>query len=142
MIPCVKIVTEKVPQPFAAYNFWFFLLIRPESQHDGALVWHEKTHIAQMWMWWAAWSILATLVIGIVMLPPVWYLAVLPGAGIHALLYQFSRDYRRWAEVEAYRVQCALGLQELQAARWLSDESRYGLWVSAETALRLLRGKL
>lgn len=87
-----------------------FIFIRPEYREDRGLLAHEKVHV---WQW-------------------------LMSAGLHGVMYRFSRGYRLAAELEAYREQ----------ARHYADDRRpifarhiatlYGLNITEPEALELL----
>ena len=75
------ITTTLIRQPFDAITAWPFIFIRPEFKNDEALIAHEMVHYRSM-----AW------------LTPFWWLR-----------YALSKSFRWAQEVEAYRVQIALG---------------------------------
>jgi hypothetical protein len=90
----------------------FLIFIRPQYKDDRGLLEHEKVHRKQFFK---------------------------HGLFIHSLLYKFVPEYRIASEVEAFREQ----------ARWYEDDrlphfakiiaTRYGLNVTEEAALKLLR---
>ena len=75
------ITTNLIRQPFDALTAWPFIFVRPESKNDQALIAHEMVHYRSM-----AW------------VTPFWWLR-----------YALSKSFRWIQEVEAYRVQIALG---------------------------------
>ena len=85
-----------------ARSYWFFIVVRPDAINDHALIEHELEHCRQAWR--------------------------LPF--LHILLYAMSSRYRRWAEVEAFRVQVAHGMRVEDARTALWDMYRED--VSAE----------
>jgi hypothetical protein len=54
-----------------------FIFIRPQYHADLGILAHERVHVRQ---WWRTF-------------------------GLHSILYPFSREYRMWAEAEAYKAQ-------------------------------------
>lgn len=92
-----------------------FVFIRPKYRDDLGLLAHELCHEDQAWSYG---------------FPP-----------IHALRYALSKSYRLACEVEAYREQ-ALYYPDDRRERFAGFISRdYGLNVTAEEALRLLKGQ-
>lgn len=75
--PAIVIYTDRVPRGSAGVANAFVVRIRPDYRDDRGLLVHELEHVRQ---WW-----------------------VMPV--ISDLLYLFSRRYRLWAEVRAYRKQ-------------------------------------
>lgn len=121
----------------------FMGLVRPKYRNDAAIIQHEREHIRQWWM---------CLCLGL--LPCVAYTAhtmtyggfmqqvalFLFSASIsaHALLYYFSKSYRLWAEVRAYKESLKYKPQMIdQYAKHISQ--KYNLDVSiSEAKIRLL----
>lgn len=104
----ILIRTRIVPGGFSALALWPFLFIRPEAATDAALVAHEKVHLQEQARW--------------LVLP--WWLA-----------YLASRRFRLAAEVRAYRVQIAYGLDPERAAQLLTT---YRTGANLEQARELL----
>ena len=99
----VKIIpTTRLLFGATARSYWFFIVVRPDAIGDRALIEHELEHCRQAWR--------------------------LPF--LHILLYAMSLRYRRWAEVEAFRVQVAHGMHVDDARIALLDMYREA--VSAE----------
>lgn len=108
----ITITTNRfIPDRFAATTYGPIILVRPEYREDRGLLAHEKVHV---WQW-------------------------LMSAGLHGVMYRFSRGYRLCAELEAYREQ----------ARHYADDRRpifahhiatlYGLNITESEALAALR---
>ena len=75
------ITTSLINKPFDALTAWPFIFVRPECKDDKALIAHEMVHYKSM-----AW------------VTPFWWLR-----------YVMSKSFRWSQEVEAYRVQIAMG---------------------------------
>lgn len=110
----ITITTNRfIPERFAATTYGPIILVRPEHREDRGLLAHEKVHV---WQW-------------------------LMSAGLHGLMYRFSRGYRLAAEIEAY----------LEQARCYADDRRqifarhiatlYDLDITESEALAML-GKI
>lgn len=100
---------------FGGKSYGLFVLILEAYRNDRGLHVHELAHVEQ--------ALLGLLV-------------------FHALLYKFSRGYRLWAEVEAYRRQIAAygpGASIEFAVRFLTW--KYDLRIAEEKARALLEGK-
>lgn len=89
-----------------------FIFIRPEYRGDTGLLAHEQVHVRQAWR-------------GLLI--------------IHALCYLLSPRYKLECEVEAYREQAKHYQDDRlpKFARFISE--RYGLKISTDDALKLLR---
>ena len=86
------ITTSLINEPFDAFTAWPFIFIRPEYKDNAAMIAHEMVHYKSM-----AW------------VTPFWWLR-----------YSFSQSFRWRQEVEAYRVQIAMGgITALEAAELL-----------------------
>ena len=86
------VTTDLINKPFDAFSAWPFIFVRPERKDDKALIAHEMVHYKSM-----AW------------VTPFWWLR-----------YYFSQAFRWAQEVEAYRVQIAMGgITVLEAAELL-----------------------
>lgn len=89
------------------------IFIRPKYKNDIGLRMHEWTHVKQ------------------------WLMTF----GVHSMLYLMSKRYKLWAEVQAYKEQlkfCLTDKSELFAG-FIS--SNYGLDVTKEEVLILLKSK-
>ena len=75
------VTTILINAPFDALTAWPFIFVRPEYKDDQALIAHEMVHYRDM-----AW------------ITPFWWLR-----------YALSKSFRWAQELEAYRVQIALG---------------------------------
>ena len=75
------VTTNIMSHPFDAVTMWPFIFIRPEYKDNAAMIAHEMVHYKDM-----AW------------ITPFWWLR-----------YTFSKSFRWAQEVEAYRVQIAMG---------------------------------
>lgn len=107
-------ITDDIPQEFAGRCVgWRRVQIRSDYRNDAGLLAHEQRHV---WQWW---------------LNP-----------LHPLLMKFSRSYRLWSEVDAYRVQARCYPDEQQPAKLAKFAefiaTRYGLDTSAAEVLRRL----
>lgn len=98
-----------IPDRFAAFTLWPFILIRPEFKNDEGLKAHEEVHWHQTWT----------------------------TCFLHPLLYKFSKKYRLKAEVEAYREQLTYGGKAEEFAEFLA--TKYDLDITKEQALELLK---
>ena len=103
------VTTSLINKPFDALTAWPFIFVRPECKDDPAMIAHEMVHYKSM-----AW------------LTPFWWLR-----------YAFSKSFRWSQEVEAYRVQIALGGIALEDAVWLLET--YGTGHTAEQAREALQ---
>ena len=102
------ITSNLIRYPYDAITAWPFIFIRPNCKNDTALIAHEMVHYRDM-----AW------------VTPFWWLR-----------YAMSSSFRWAQEVEAYRVQIALGgITAPQAAELLCT---YGTGHSLEQALEAL----
>jgi hypothetical protein len=108
--------TDDMPEGIGGYAKAWFIRIRPKYKDDRGIHSHEETHVFQ---WWVT-------------------------LGFHSLLYLFSKRYRLWAEVEAYRVQLQNppADQKEEYRRLYADyiSSDYGLSVTPDEAYKLLGG--
>lgn len=104
------IQTNLILQPYDAVTVWPFIFIRPECKNDTALIAHEMVHYRSM-----AW------------LTPIW------GAW-----YFLSKKFRWAQEVQAYRVQVALGGISVERAAEMLCTYRTGH--TFEQALDALEG--
>lgn len=104
-----------VPKKSAGCARGPLIFIRPEYKGDAGLLAHEKVHVKQ------------------------WLRTIYSLGAVHALLYLFSDKYKLACEVEAYRAQAACYADDRtpQFAIYIADD--YGLSISAEDALKLLR---
>ena len=100
-----------VPEGAAGCCRGFVIFIRPKYKDDRGLLEHEKVHRRQ----W-----LRTL-------------------GIHSFLYFFVPEYRLASEVEAYRVQAECYTDDRLPKFAKLIATKYGLKVTEENALQLLR---
>lgn len=128
--------TNRLPDGVGGRAYGPVILIRPEYRNDVGIHKHEEEHVRQ----WLHLTLLSALVLLAV------YWPLLPfAAGVFPILYHYSRQVRRWAEVRAYRVQMQypnasrvfLTLDQA-AARLLSP--RYDLRLVFDQAKALLRG--
>lgn len=123
-------------------QFWFFAIVRPEHRGKQHIVEHERAHIKQ---WWLTTLLTATAVgfgsfvankhLGVTweQLAP---LVFLPPS-MHGLLYLMLRNYRLWAEVQAYRVSLAYRPDQLDKyANALA--TKYKLNITTSRARELL----
>lgn len=110
MYPFTFYTNRFIPAEHAACARGFVIFIRPEYKDDKGLLAHEMEHVYQ----WCA------------------------TIGLHSFFYLLSKQYRLWAEVEAYKEQLKYSPgNELRFAEFIAD--KYGLNVSAEEALELLK---
>lgn len=87
------------------------IFLRPKYRNDEGLYRHELQHVKQWWF---------TL-------------------GFHSLFYTFSDVYKLWAEVEAYKVQAKCYPDDRSEVFATFISTNYGLDVSLEQALVLLK---
>ena len=93
--------TDGVPEKFGGLASGPLIRIRPKYENDVGLFEHEKNHVRQ---WYAvlALGLLPRTLLALLGSP-----ALLPVCGLtpflHQLFYRFTRPYRRWCEVQAYR---------------------------------------
>ncbi len=90
-------------------NYGPIILIDPAYRDDLGLLAHEREHMAQ------------------------WIMTL----GLHSLLYRFSKQYRFWSEVRAYRVQLTYSPHAAERfAQFIA--TKYDLDVTVEFALGAL----
>ncbi len=114
----IRWIYKIIPVPFIqwpvknyyAKSYGFFVLTNPNPPE--AIIQHELTHCRQFWCYgWIGYS----------------------------LLYRFSKKFRLKFEVEAYRKQLEIAPLAIEPiAAFLAN--RYGLGITKEEAMRLLRG--
>lgn len=128
--------TENIANGFGGTAQGPFIKLLPKYQNDVGLIEHEKTHVRQWYVVMAIGLLLCTL-LTLIVSPFLWPLhGVAPF--LHQLLYKIVRPYRRRCEVQAYRIQIALG-------GYISDEfavtaliEKYDLGLSVDEARALL----
>lgn len=101
-----------VPEGSAGCTRGPFIFIRPEYKGDAGLLAHEKLHVRQG-------------IIGLFV--------------IHAWLYLLSDRYKLWCEVECYKEQAKYCKWDTLPLFALYISRDYGLDISVEDALVLLR---
>ena len=90
-------------------QMWFITILR-KYQSDTGILAHEKEHVRQFWT------------LGL----------------FHGLLYRFSKKYRLWAEVKAYKMQLKYSPQYLDFYAQRMTEM-YNIGVSKEEIIEKLK---
>ena len=116
--PAFVYYTDALPDGVGGEARAFIVRIRPVYKDDSGILAHELEHVRQAW---------CGLLLG------------------HALLYQFVRRYRQWAEIRAYREQmCWLRADgaylSLDDAAWRLTSPRYNLGITIDEARAALKG--
>jgi hypothetical protein len=124
-------------------QFWFFAIIRPEHKGKQHIVEHERVHIKQ----WYLTTFLAALAVGFSALVAHKHLGVsidqlaplvFAPPTAHAFLYLLVKQYRQWAEVQAYRVSLAYRPDLLETYATVLA-TKYKLGLSIDQARELLK---
>jgi len=117
--PAVVSYVDTLPNGFAGQASYASIRILKKYEADKGLLMHELEHVKQ------GWCLLFV---------------------FHILLYRYSRSYRQWAEVKAYRKQMLYPMYDGKtymdlgsAARWLMLP-KYDLGLTHEQALAAMRG--
>jgi hypothetical protein len=100
-----------IPEQFAGCTRGPFVFIRPEYRNDVGLLKHEQTHVKQ------------------------WFRTL----GFHPLMYLLSDSYKLASEVECYKEQAKEYSDDRLPMFAVFIADKYGLNISAEDALELLR---
>ena len=115
--PALIFYTDDLPEGVGGQANGPYVRIRPKYEGDEGILYHELTHV---WQWWLT-------------------------LGLHSLLYLFVREYRLWAEVQAYRVQMKYPRADgahlsLDDAAWKLSTPRYDLGITPTEARDALKG--
>lgn len=137
MIYIVKI-TENIKDGFAGEAIGPLIKLRPKYKDDNGLKEHERTHVRQ-WYFCLTVGLIVSVMLTSSVSPSLWPLFGL-APFLHQLLYKFVRPYRCWCEVQAYRVQIAVGGYVNNDFAVAALVEKYGLGLSADKAKALLYG--
>lgn len=129
-----------VPAPHAGCTRGPMIFIRPAYRDDQGLLAHERVHVRQ---WLAGILVAAALALALWLAVPGWAVlaqsVAVVGLGLHPLVRLVSRRYRLWSEVEAYREQLKHYPIDHSMLFAVFLAERYGLGVSVDSALQLLK---
>lgn len=109
--PSLVIYTNNIPTEHEAVTNGPVIRVRPSHKDDKGLLAHEKVHVKQWWL---------TL-------------------GIHSILYIFSKRYRLWAEVKAYKEQLKHYPDDRTELFAYFIATKYSLDIDKQDTLNLLR---
>jgi hypothetical protein len=131
----ITFYVSNLPPNYGGIAYGPVVLILEKYRNDAGLLAHERFHVKQ---WWA-FFLLGFLASLLVWDQPYWYLPLILGAGIHAILYLLSDKYKLWSEVRAYRKQAEYYADDrkLLFAGYISKY--YKLNISTEDAYKLLK---
>lgn len=130
------IVTESLNPKHLAASKGPVIFVRPRYKSNPFIYRHEMKHI---WQWYALAVPLLALAGYLYWIGSAgWFAAVMAAMLAHNMLYDFSRTYRCWAEVKAYKAQ-ADGNAELLPAFAKTLAAIYDLDITPSQALEKLR---
>ena len=130
--------TDSMPAAFGGQTRGPVIKIRPKYKGDAGLLEHEKFHVREWWAWSCAVA-LAAIAVALALGPMIGLPFLLWAPLAHQAVYRWSRRYRLWSEVRAYRIQLRQygpSTSAEFAVRALAD--KYDLGISREEARRLL----
>jgi hypothetical protein len=140
MLTSLTIYTDKLPPDVGGCANGPVVRIRTKYRADTGIHAHEAEHVRQ---WWMGVLIGALAALTILLTPTIWSawwpLVALSGIGLHPLAYLLLPRYRLWAEARAYRIQLKHYPDDRTELFAGFIAGRYGLMVSAEEVLLLLK---
>ncbi|MDY7581180.1 hypothetical protein [Pseudomonas sp. CCI3.1] len=127
---------KELPNGFGGTAQGPLIKILPKYKDDIGLLEHEKVHVRQWYAWLALGLLIGTL-LTLLVSPSLWPLFGLAPL-LHQLLYKFTRPYRRWCEVQAYRKQIETGGYASNEFAVIMLVDKYDLGLSVDEARALL----
>ena len=141
--PTIIHYSDDIPDGVGGYAKLFYARIRTKYEGtDLGILMHELLHVRQFYILLLAW--LALCFAGVLLAPEysMYGYSIMPlGLLVHPLLYTFVTEYKLDCEVACYQEQ-ALHYPDDRLPRFAGYISKsYGLTISEEDALKLLREK-
>ena len=143
-LPKVVVYTDNLPENVGGRTNAFVVRIKNKYRDDAGIHAHEYEHVRQ-WYVGVLLGLIAALALitmpGLAAWAQLWPVAIAIAISLPSVAYAVIPAYKLWAEVKAYQVQAGYYADDRKPLFAQFISANYGLDITPEAALTLLRKK-